>query len=55
MIDKSTGEINRHADGQSGCDFAMSGGEMIGAFAFAYQKTREQVWLDRARLLASDA
>jgi len=51
-IDKSTGEINRHADGHPGCDFAMSGGEMLAAFAFAFHKTGKQVWLDRARLVA---
>jgi pectate lyase-like protein len=52
VIDKQTGEINRHADGQPGCDFSMSAGAFIEAFAFMYQKTDEKKWLDRARLLA---
>jgi len=52
VIDKATGEINRHADGQRGCDFAMSAGAFIHAFAFLHAKTSEKVWLERARLLA---
>ena len=52
ICDKATGECNRHADGRRGCDFAMSGGEMLQAFAFLYAKTREAKWLDRARLVA---
>ncbi len=53
VIDKETGEINRHADGRRGCDFAMTGGEILRSFAFLHTKTRDQVWLDRARLLAN--
>lgn len=52
VIDKHTGEVNRHADGLRGCDFAMSAGEILYAFAFLYEKTRQPVWLDRARLVA---
>jgi len=52
VIDKQTGEINRHGDGQRGCDFSMSAGAYVVAFAFAYAKTGEEVWLDRATLLA---
>jgi len=52
VIDKQTGEVNRHGDGQRGCDFAMSAGACIEAFAFLYTRTHESVWLDRARLLA---
>jgi hypothetical protein len=52
VIDKRTGEVNRHADGQRGCDFAMSAGEILNAFAFLYAKTREPPWLDRTRLVA---
>ncbi len=52
VIDKATGEVNRHGDGQRGCDFAMSSGEMIAAFAFLYGKTNDAQWLDRAKLLA---
>lgn len=51
VIDKEKGEINRHADGRPGCDFSMSAGAFTEAFAFMYQKTEEQKWLDRARLL----
>jgi hypothetical protein len=53
VIDKETGEINRHSDGKRGCDFAMTGGEIIRAFAFLYAMTREPKWLDRARLVAN--
>jgi hypothetical protein len=51
VIDKESGECNRHADGQRGCDFAMSGGEMIAGFAFMYHVTGDEKWLNRARLL----
>jgi len=52
ICDKTTGECNRHADGRRGCDFAMSGGEILYAFAFLHSKTRDPKWLDRARLVA---
>lgn len=52
VIDKTTGEVNRHGDGHRGCDFAMSAGEMIAAFAFLHTKTNDTEWLNRARLLA---
>ena len=51
VIDKATGEVNRHGDGQRGCDFAMSSGAMIAAFAFLHSKTNDASWLDRAKLL----
>jgi len=53
VIDKKTGEVNRHGDGQRGCDFAMAAGGYMESFAFWYQQTHETVWLDRARLLAN--
>ena len=53
VIDKQTGEINRHADGKRGCDFSMSAGSHLRAFAFLYTKTNEGVWLERAKLLAN--
>ena len=52
VIDKDTGEVNRHCDGRRGCDFAMSAGEILRAFAFLYHKTEQPEWLGRARLLA---
>ena len=52
VCDKDTGEINRHDDGKRGCDFAMSGGSHLRAFAFLYCKTKQTLWLERARLLA---
>jgi uncharacterized protein YyaL (SSP411 family) len=52
IIDKNTGEINRHGDGEKGCDFSMSAGAFIEAFIFMYTKTNETLWLDRAKLLA---
>ena len=51
VIDKKTCEINRHDDGKPGCDFSMSAGAYIEAFAFLYTKTHQQIWLDRANLL----
>jgi len=52
VIDKTTGEVNRHGDGQRGCDFAMAAGACAYAFAFLHQRTNDPVWLDRAKLLA---
>ncbi len=52
VIDKTTGEVNRHDDGQRGCDFAMSAGEILRAFAFLHHQTKEPRLRDRARLLA---
>lgn len=53
VIDHATGEVNRHGDGHRGCDFAMSAGEIVQAFAFLYQQTRDAQWLDRARRVAA--
>lgn len=52
VVDKATGECNRHGDGKPGCDFAMSGGEVLCGFALLYQKTNDPVWLERAQLVA---
>lgn len=52
VIDKKSGEPNRHGDGNKGCDFTMSGGAFIEAFAFMHSKTKNQQWLDRAGLVA---
>ncbi len=52
VIDKKTGEINRHGDALRGCDFSMSAGAFIEAFAFMFRQTENKVWLERAKLLA---
>ena len=52
VIDKQTGEINRHGNGRHGCNFSMSAGAYIQAFAFMFRQTRRTQWRDRARLLA---
>ena len=52
VINKESGEINRHGDGNKGCDFTMSGGAFIEAFAFMNSQTKDRQWLDRARLVA---
>jgi neutral ceramidase len=52
VIDKATGEVNRHDDGRRGCDFAMSAGEILRAFALLHHQTHQPQWLQRARLLA---
>jgi hypothetical protein len=53
VIDKKTGEINRHGDGQRGCDFTMSAGSYIELFSFMFKATHEAQWLDRAQLIAN--
>ena len=52
VIDKKTGEVNRHGDGQRGCDFSMTSAAFGRAFAFLHSRTGEPVWQARARLLA---
>ncbi|MBU4201198.1 MAG: hypothetical protein KKG09_05850 [Verrucomicrobia bacterium] len=52
VIDKETGEVNRHDDGGRGCDFSMTSAAFGRAFAFMYSRTGERVWQTRARLLA---
>jgi len=42
IINKESGEINRHGDGNMGCDFTMSGGAFIEAFAFMYSQTLDR-------------
>lgn len=51
LIDKKTGEINRHGDGKRGCDFSMSAGAIIEAFAFMYSKLQDKNWLTRTNLI----
>ena len=53
VVDKKTGLHNRHDDGRKGCDFAFSGGSFAIAFAFLYSVTKEQHYLDKARLVAN--
>jgi hypothetical protein len=52
VIDKQTGETNRHGDGRQGCDFSISGGAIIEAFIFMYAKSKEPSWLKKAELIA---
>ena len=52
IVDRTTGEHNRHGNGRPGCDFAMSGGEFIYALAWLHQKTGDAGALDDARLIA---
>ena len=52
VVDKASGEFNRHGDGNKGCDFAMSGAAFIHAFSFLYAKTQDPRWLERAKLVA---
>ena len=53
IADKETGLSNRHDDkDKEGCDFAFSQAEFAYAFGFLYSKTKESLWLKRARLAA---
>ncbi|MBN2209847.1 MAG: AGE family epimerase/isomerase [Sedimentisphaerales bacterium] len=52
VINKTTGETNRHDDGKPGCDFPLTAGSMMEGFAFLYGKTNDTLWLDRAKLIA---
>lgn len=52
VIDQASGEINRHGDGQRGCDFAMTAGAIIRAFSFRARVDGEEPWRARARLVS---
>ena len=53
VINKTSGEINRHDDGNRGCDFTLTAGSIIESFAFLYTKTNDPNWLNRAKLVAN--
>ena len=53
VIDKETGETDRHDSQQPGCDFSMSAGAHLYAFAFLSHQLQDSKWLDRAKLLAN--
>jgi hypothetical protein len=48
VVNKTTGQFNRHDDGQVGCDFAFAGGSYISAFATMYNKTQDATYLNHA-------
>jgi hypothetical protein len=48
VVNHTTGQFNRHDDGQHGCDFAFAGGSYISAFASMYNKTQDPTYLNRA-------
>ena len=52
VVDKKTGEHNRHDEGKPGCDFAMSGGEFIYSLAFLYSKTNDETYLKGAKSIS---
>jgi len=51
VVNKQTGEHNRHANGKRGRSFPMSGGEFAYALAFRYSKTRDPEHLRQALLV----
>ncbi|GEM_PF-723799 len=53
IVDKATGEFNRHDDASRGCDFAFAGGEFALAFAYLYTKTGDTTWLNRSKLVVN--
>ncbi len=52
VVNKTTGETNRHDNGEHGIAFCFAAGAALDLFDFVYQKTGNQTWRDRARLLA---
>lgn len=52
VVDKKTGQHNRHDDKRVGCDFAFSGGSFALACAAIYAQTKEEKYLARAKLIA---
>ena len=52
VVDKQTGQHNRHDDKAVGCDFAFSGGSFALGCAFMFSQTKEPVYLERAKIIA---
>jgi hypothetical protein len=52
VVDKKTGQHNRHDDGRVGCDFAFSGGSFLQLFATMAKLTGESHYLDKAKTVA---
>lgn len=53
IVDEKVGVFNRHDDNAWGCDFAFFGGEMAYAFAVAYKRTGDPIYLERAKTIAN--
>ena len=53
VVDKHTGQHNRHDDGAVGCDFAFSGGSFVLACAFMFKQSGESNYLSRAKTIAN--
>jgi hypothetical protein len=53
VVNKTTGEINRHDTPNRGHSFAMTSGEFVRQFAHAYDATGDQKWLDRSLLVGN--
>ncbi len=51
--DKEHGRHNRHDDNSVGREFSFSGSSFIDVFAFMYQVTGEQQYLEKAKLVAN--
>jgi uncharacterized protein YyaL (SSP411 family) len=49
VVNKTTGQFNRHDDNAYGCDFAFMGGSLISAFSTMYNKTHDATYLARAK------
>ena len=52
IVDHKTGQHNRHDDKHAGCDFAFSGGSFALACAATYHQTKEEKYLERAKIIA---
>ncbi len=52
VVNKKTGQHNRHDDGNAGCDFAFSGGSFLQLFATVSKLTGESHYLDKAKTVA---
>ena len=49
IVNKATGQHNRHDDARHGCDFSFSGSSFAHAFASMYRETSENRYLERAK------
>ncbi len=52
IVDKQTGQHNRHDDRPAGGDFAFSGGSFALACAFMFSQTHEARYLERSKIIA---
>lgn len=53
VVDKETGETNRHADGQPGWSFTLCDGTLLGSWAYLFTQQSDPALIERCRTVAN--